>query len=198
MFIDASSASKKVMWYDEYRNSKGKQWKSLVSKSKKQRNDVTVTVAIGLFEWNIKEAKLKPKRGKRIALTISNTAPYATILKTAVEKWRAYHCDCFNEEEDYVLLLENFKEALFLPGSYKEFFSLKRYRDELGKDYAKIVLYLCTRSDYNKSEGNESEEEEEYDDVERYPAAHLDTLSNQTTSKKRTIKDYFSCNDGKL
>ena len=50
------------MSYDEYRNSKGKQWKSLVSKSKKQRNDVTVTVAIGLFEWNIKEAKLKPKR----------------------------------------------------------------------------------------------------------------------------------------
>lgn len=184
------------MSYDEYRNSKGKQWKSLVSKSKKQRNDVTVTVAIGLFEWNIKEAKLKPKRGKRMALTISNTAPYASILKTAVEKWRAYHCDCFNEEEDYVLLLENFKEALFLPGSYKEFFSLKRYRDELGKDYAKIVLYLCTRSDYNKSEGNESEEEEEYDDVERYPAAHLDTSSNQTTSKNRTIKDYFSCDDG--
>ena len=184
------------MSYDEYRNSKGKQWKSLVSKSKKQRNDVTITVAIGLFEWNIKEAKLKPKRGKRIALTISNTAPYASILKTAVEKWRAYHCDCFNEEEDYVLLLENFKEALFLPGSYKEFFSLKRYRDELGKDYAKIVLYLCTRSDYNKSEGNESEEEEEYDDVERYPAAHLDTSSNQTTSKNRTIKDYFSCDDG--
>ena len=51
-----------------------------------QRNNITVTVAIGLFEWNIKEAKLKPKRGKRMALTISNTAPYASILKTAVEK----------------------------------------------------------------------------------------------------------------
>ena len=88
MFIDASSA-KKVMSYNEYRNSKGKQWKSLVSKSKKQGNDLTVTVAIGLFESNIKEAKLKPKRGKRMALTIFNTASYASILKTAVEKWRA-------------------------------------------------------------------------------------------------------------
>ena len=78
-------------------------------------------------------------------------------------------------------------------------FSLKRYRDELGKDYAKIVLYLCTRSDYNKSEGNKSEEEgeiEEYDDVKTYPTPCLGSSSNQTTSKNRTIEDYFSCDDG--
>ena len=91
----------------------GKQWKSLVSKSgkqsKKQGDEVTIT--IGLFEWNMKEAKLKPKRGKRVALAVSNTASYASILKMAVEKWRAYHCDCLNEDEEYVLLLENCKEA---------------------------------------------------------------------------------------
>ena len=31
----------------------------------------------------------------------------------------------------------------------KEFFSLKRYKEETGKDYNKIVLYLCTLSDFN-------------------------------------------------
>ena len=141
----------------------------------------------------MKEAKLKPKRGKRVALAVSNTASYASILKMAVEKWRAYHCDCFNEDEEYVLLLENCKEALFLPGSCKEFFSLKRYRDELGKDYAEIVLYLCTRSEYNQSEGEGSKEGQQ--DMEGCPALHMSSSNNRRTLKNYIIEDYFSCDD---
>ena len=40
------------------------------------------------------------------------------------------------------------EEAVFLPGS-KEFFSLKRYRNELGKDYKRMTLFLCTAADHN-------------------------------------------------
>ena len=57
--------------------------------------------------------------------------------------------------DDYVLLLENGKEALFLPGG-KEFFTLKRYREEVGKEFSKIILYLCTRSDFDTSEESRS------------------------------------------
>ena len=49
--------------------------------------------------------------------------------------------------------MENFQEAQFLPGGNAEFFSLKRYKEELGKDYNKITLYLCKRSDFNESMG---------------------------------------------
>ena len=66
--------------------------------------------------------KLKPKCGKQIALTVSNIAPYAHILEKAVDKWKAFHSNCYDDEEDYVLL-EDGKEALFLPGPYREFFT---------------------------------------------------------------------------
>ena len=111
---------KKVKSFSEFCKSKGKQWKSLVSKTseKKGKNkEGNVQISIGLFEWNLKHMKLKPKRGKKIALTVSNIAPYAHILEKAVDKWKAFHSDCYDDEEDYVLLLEDRKEALFLPGS---------------------------------------------------------------------------------
>ena len=41
---------------------------------------------------------------------------------------------------------------LFMPGSPKEFFSLKRYQEETGKDFKRITLYLCTEADFRLSE----------------------------------------------
>ena len=60
--------------------------------------------------------RLKPKRGKRIALTVSNKAPCNVILEKTMEKFKAYHSDIFDTNEDYVLLLENGEEAQFMPG----------------------------------------------------------------------------------
>ena len=54
----------------------------------------------------------------------------------------------YSKDEDYVLLLEDFQEAVILPGSQKEFFTLGRYQKEIGKDFKRITLYICTKSDY--------------------------------------------------
>ncbi|CAB4041588.1 Hypothetical predicted protein, partial [Paramuricea clavata] len=145
------------MSLEDYRKSKSKHWKSLVSKGTKKgkQSPQEVTIIISLYEWNDKEDKLKPKRGKRISLKVSPVDPYARILEKAATKWRDFYSDCFNEEEDYVLLLENGKEALFLSGG-KEFFTLKRYRKEVGKEFSKIILYLCSRSDFDTSEESRS------------------------------------------
>lgn len=76
-----------------------------------------------------------------------------------MDKFQAYHSDIVDTNEDYVLLLENGDEAQFIPGScHKEFFSLKRYREDLGKDYAKIVLYLCRMSDFLPDADDDDEE----------------------------------------
>lgn len=109
-----------------------------------------VAVAIGLMEFNEKESKLKPVRGKRVMLRTSNRAPYADVCTQAEAKFKAYHSNCYKEGEEYRLLYESGKDAQFLPGT--EFFSLKRYREEIGKDYKSIVLYLCTNEDLNASE----------------------------------------------
>ena len=186
------AAAKKVATFEDFKRSKGKQWKSLVSKSasktsKAQESDVTIT--IGLFEWHPKKEKLNPKRGKRMALVVSNADPYAHLLEKATSKWKSFHSDCFDAEEDCMLLLENYKEALFLPGSCQEFFSLKRYREELGKDYNKITLYLCTRSDYGKCEGDEEESE----DIRR--ESLCPSLPGTSGTKMHTLEEYFNADD---
>ena len=147
-----------VKSFSEFRKSKGKEWKAMVSKKKGDKEE-EVQIMIGMMYFSGKEMRLKPKRGKRIALAVSNKAPYNVILEKAMDKFKAYHSDIFDTNEDYVLLLENGEEAQFIPGSCpKEFFSLKRYKEDLGKDYAKIVLYLCCMSDFLINTDNEEED----------------------------------------
>ena len=98
------------------------------------------------MQWKEDECKLKPARGKRVALKISNKAPYAEVWLIGIEKWKAYHSNKFIEDEEYCLTYQDGQEVLFLPGTTK-FFSAKRYREESGKDYKRITLYLC-RKDY--------------------------------------------------
>ena len=112
-----------------------------------------VIIFIGLVEWNESSECLKRKHGKRMALKVNRDDPPAVLLQKAVEKWKAYFSNYFDLDEDYVLLLEDYKEATFLPGSGKEFFTLERYQEELGKDFKRITLFLCTLTDFRMSEG---------------------------------------------
>jgi len=66
-------AQPRVKSFSSYRTTKGMMWKSRVSKSTKQckEKEEDVGIFIGLIEWSDKELKLKPKRGKRLALRIS-------------------------------------------------------------------------------------------------------------------------------
>ena len=81
--------------------------------------------------------KLKPVRGKRIALRVSNKVPYTVIFSKAIEKWKVYQSQLYiEEEEEYLLAYEDGKQAEFLPGTVK-FFSLPRYHEEIGKDHSK-------------------------------------------------------------
>ncbi|XP_033111382.1 uncharacterized protein LOC117112418 [Anneissia japonica] len=50
-----------------------------------------------------------------------------------------------------MLLYPDKSEVHFLPGSEDEIFSLQRYKEELGKTYQRISLYVCLKTDYNKS-----------------------------------------------
>ena len=125
---------KRVMSFEDFCKSKSKHWKLLVSKgternTKNLLQESNVSIIISFYEWHKEKERLKPKRGKIIALAVSSTDPYTHLLEKAVMKWHDFHSDCFYKEEECTLLLENRKEALFLPGSKKEFFSLKRYRE---------------------------------------------------------------------
>ena len=60
-----------------------------------------------------------------------------------------------NEEKEFYCLLYSYKtKAEFLPGS-DEPFKLQRYKEEIGKLYSKIVLYLCRWAEYYSAHVNE-------------------------------------------
>ena len=164
-----------VQSFADFQQRKGKEWKERVSKKnkvakgkrdeKKGANaESEVVIFIGLVEWNRHSECLKRKHGKRMALKVKTNDPPALLLQKALEKWKAYFSNCYDENEDYILLLEDYKEAMFLPGSTKEFFTLQRYREELGKDFKRITLFLCTLSDFRLSEGGVSGDGEQSED----------------------------------
>jgi len=77
---------KKVKSFSYYKKLKS-------STSKKPEKDVTVQIMIGMMQVNTKEMRLKPKRGKRIALNISSKASYRAILEKAIDKWKSFNSD---------------------------------------------------------------------------------------------------------
>lgn len=155
-----SIKGKEIKSFSAYRKTKSHQWKEKVGKTAVKEKEEHVAIAIGLMEFHENESRLKPVRGKRVMLKISNTAPYADVRAQAETKFKAYHTNCYREGEEYSLLYESGQEAQFLPGT-REFFSLSKYRDELGKDYKRIVLYLCTSEDLKASESHDAREVDE-------------------------------------
>lgn len=136
-----------------FKREKGKEWKESVSKKGKGKADhqkATVTdviIYIGIAEWNPKTETLRRKHGKRLALRVNTLDPPAALLEKAINKWKAYHSNLYNEDEDYVLLLEDFQEAVYIPGSQNELFTIGRYQEEIGKDFKRITLYICAKAD---------------------------------------------------
>ena len=105
---------KKLESFDTFRSLKSNQWSQKVDSNKKKKQKEDVVINIGLMR--ISDSKLKPKRGKRVALRVSTDDNYYDILEKAVEKWSAYRSDCSCEDGNYVLVFDNCTEASTMPG----------------------------------------------------------------------------------
>ena len=69
--------------------------------------------------------------------------------------WKAYQSNIYEEEIEYSSVYEDGRQALCLPGT-KEFFTLKRYKEETGKDYK--------NDDMSKSESFQDNLDDKSDD----------------------------------
>jgi len=75
---------------------KGKEWKeSVTKKAPKQNTDKDVIFYIGIAEWDPKTETLRKKHGKRLALRVNTLDPPAELLQKALNKWKAYHSNCY-------------------------------------------------------------------------------------------------------
>ena len=119
-------------------------------KKVKVNPDELVTINIGQMRNCGND--LKPIWGKRLPIQVAKSAGYARIPSIGIEKWDAFDRK-FDPEEDYVLLFEDGSHAVYLLGQ-EEDFQLEKYKTELGKDYKRITMYLCTTADFEMSEDN--------------------------------------------
>lgn len=115
--------------------------------SKKQvDNEVEVQIIIGAWCTVTKKKCILNKREEVYCFVSVIKATCNVSLEKVKNKFKAYHSDIADTNEDYLLLLESGEEAQFIQRSNpKEFFPFKQYREDLGKDYAKIGLFLRRR-----------------------------------------------------
>ena len=125
--------------------------KAKANEKTKVQPDVTINIGLKRFV----NGEIKTVWGKRLPISVCRNATYAHILQKGVEKWKMFDRN-FNSEEKYVLLYEDGSCAQFMPGSFKYFFELEKYKTELGKEFKRITLYLCTSNDLESSQESEN------------------------------------------
>ena len=133
----------------------GKRFK-LDIKGKASSKVLTCKIQIGIM--TNKDGGLRVKRGNSAILPLSVAAniSYDDLLTKAAEKHHRFNKDVIKNEENkfYCLLYADKTKAESLPGS-DEPFTLQRYKEEIGKPYSKIVLYLCRWAEYYSARLNE-------------------------------------------
>lgn len=133
--------------------------------------------------------------GGQASNRVVGSGSYGGNDATFIER-KAYHSNLYEEDEEYVLLLDNCKGAIFLPGPAREFFSLERYQEEVGRDFKRITPYLCTAQDFYRSENVNLDRSDASDNdnnnsvitaEKSAPAKHLeedpDSFSNEDCKK---------------
>ncbi len=100
-------------------------------------NDVTINIGIMVVKL---DGKVEPLRGKGLPLKIKKDAKSDEILQAAIKK-RIDFDRSFRSDYLYRLLYPDGQEVVDLPGS-NEPFSLLKYKEALGKTFARLTMYL--------------------------------------------------------
>ena len=162
---------------------KKKSWFKKVNKDKttsKQSDHVTIN--IGVLAWSERSSAVKPIRGKRICLRTSKDSDYETIRTNGIKRLRDFNPEIININKDYLLAFESGEIALNIPGTFEKF-CLSKYRDELGKEYKNITLFLISQSDKFILEKIKSNPfTQELDEYESPCEIDLDAVNQNTVS----------------
>ncbi len=133
-------------------------------KSKKATKNTTVEVKVNVGIMTLRDGRLLPKRSTMLLLNVNDLIDSKELLHKAVEKHSRFNSNLIsNNPSMYKLLYGNIarvQEAKTIPGS-DEPFSLRRYKEEIGKPYSKITFYICPFTDYLDDLVNSSSSDEE-------------------------------------
>lgn len=118
-----------------------------IKANKKLKTNDEVNVNIGFME--VCERQLIRKKRRTLSLKVKPSATSEQILSAAILK-HSRHFRQFNKEKEYVLLYQDETLVETLPGS-SEPFTLEKYKQDIGKPYSKITLWLCSKLEFHSS-----------------------------------------------
>ena len=122
---------------------------------------MTITIGIGSLSCGV----FKPVRGKSLPLKVKKHASAEAILDEALKKRSSYD-RTFRNDKTYKLCFPDGSEVSTFPGT-KEPFTLEKYKEDLGKTYTRITLFLCPLEDASDTE------------PERTRTSELESLSDE-------------------
>ena len=114
-----------------------------VSKTKAKETEVVINIGFLKLEAS---GNLKRCHGKTLPVKVKPTANAQCILEKGVKK-HSNHDKKIHEGLEYVLLYPDHSEVVNLPGTTEEFI-LEKYREDVGKAYNRITLFIAQRNDF--------------------------------------------------
>ena len=114
-----------------------------------------VSINIGIMRYV--NGTLKFCRGRNLPVTVPFSASRDDILTKAVTKHANHDKNLIRDDLRYTLVYPDGSEVKTLPGS-SDCFILHKYKDEIGKSYSRVTLYIATKSDVSDALFSELEE----------------------------------------
>ncbi|XP_038146879.1 G2/M phase-specific E3 ubiquitin-protein ligase-like, partial [Cyprinodon tularosa] len=130
----------------EYRKRKAEERQNFSCGKMKSKKICKVQINIGLMTIG-KGGVLKPKRGKTIFLSTHPDITALDLLNEAVRKMRDFNKDL--DEGPFLLLYPDGSEVINIPGTQRPF-TLKAYKEEIGKTYQRVIIFICQKKDFEK------------------------------------------------
>lgn len=104
----------------------------------KQAQDITIQVG----QMVSRDGDLKVNRGSNLPLKVNPSVSYEDLKSKAVQKHSIFNTALHNRPTAFKLLYPDKSVAEKVPGTDKDF-TLKLYKECLGKPYSRITLYSC-------------------------------------------------------
>lgn len=165
-------------------------------KTKKKKLEIPAEVMINVGIMKLVKGELKPVKGKAMIVRVLPDIRKQELLKKGIEKHAAYDMN-FQPYENYVLLYPDGTEVLTLPGQPTQLFQLDKYKEDIGKPYSRISLYLIERE---LLDGHSDDTESGNSDPEDNPksTSASKSISSSTGSPVPVVQGTTSDTQGSL
>lgn len=106
--------------------------------------DFILQIKVGLA-YN-SDGELKQRRGSSLPIDVKCNISDITLKRVALDKHLAFNKELPRDHE-FLLLYPDLQQVKYVPGT-SQHFTLRCYKECLGKPYQRITLYLCDKEDF--------------------------------------------------